>query len=47
MHPRSDDQVMPSTVHQEYELADGAKLTVTWETERAATGDEFVAFLRG
>jgi hypothetical protein len=37
---------MPSTVHQEYDLADGAKLTVTWEAERPATGDELALLAR-
>jgi hypothetical protein len=31
---------MASTVHQEYELPDGASLTITWAAERPATEDE-------
>lgn len=37
---------MASTVHQEYELADGAKLTITWEAERPATEDELSLLAR-
>jgi hypothetical protein len=31
---------MPSTLHQEYDLPDGAKLTITWAADRPATEDE-------
>lgn len=37
---------MASTVHQEYELPDGAKLTVTWEADRPATEDELSLLAR-
>ena len=37
---------MASTVHQEYDLPDGAKLTVTWEADRPATEDELSLLAR-
>jgi hypothetical protein len=37
---------MASSVHQEYELPDGAKLTVTWEADRPATEDELSLLAR-
>jgi hypothetical protein len=37
---------MPSTLHQEYDLPDGAKLTLTWEADRPATEDELSLLAR-
>jgi hypothetical protein len=37
---------MASTVHQEYELPDGAKLTLHWEADRPATEDELALLAR-
>jgi hypothetical protein len=37
---------MASTVHQEYEFADGAKLIVSWEADRPATEDELSLLAR-
>jgi hypothetical protein len=44
--PASDHEAMPSTVNQEYDLPDGAKLTLTWEADRPATEDELSLLAR-
>jgi hypothetical protein len=37
---------MPSTVRQEYDFPDGAKLTLTFEADRPATADELALIAR-